>query len=86
VAINCDPSSLANAAACFQSCIPAGMQPAAQTYLLAQILNALTGASTDPKVILAAATTPGSSFLILEGVQQEAQAYLLCQIASASGA
>lgn len=84
--ISCDPSSLANASACFQSCIPAGMQPAVQSYLLAQILNALNGASTNPKVILAAATAQGNSFLIGEGLQQEVQAYLLCQIASASGA
>ena len=82
MAINCDPKALADAAKCFQSCIPAGMQPAVQTYLLAVI----AGGSLDPKVLLAAATTPGKSFLVLEGVQQEVQAYLLCQIASASGA
>lgn len=84
--ISCNPSDLANAAACFQSCIPAGMQPAVQTYLLAQMYAILTGKSASPQAILTAATTPGSSFLQLEGVQQEVQAYLLCQIAAVSGA
>lgn len=84
--INCDPKALAAAAVCFDSCISPGAQLAVQSYLLAQILNQLNGASTDPKVILAAATASPNSFLQLEGVQQEVQAYLLCQIASASGA
>lgn len=86
MAINCDPNTLAGAAVCYDSCIPPGMQAAVQSYLLAQLLNALNGASTDPKVILAAATAYPNSFLQLEGMQQEVQAYLLCQLAAASGA
>lgn len=35
--VNCDPSELANAARCFESCIPAGMQPAVQNYLLCRL-------------------------------------------------
>jgi hypothetical protein len=87
MAITCDPSQLANASVCFANCIPPGQQAAVQTYLLAYLLNQLTGTtSMDPKVLLAAATAQGSSFLVCEGVQQEVQAYLLCQLATASGA
>jgi hypothetical protein len=87
MAITCDPSQLANASVCFFECIPNNMQAAVQTYLLAYLLNQLTGTtSMDPKVLLAAATAQGNSYLILEGVQQEVQAYLLCQLATAAGA
>ena len=83
MAINCDPSSLANAARCFEQCIPPGGQLAVQTYLLAQIANSLNSAiSTDPSALATAA----SSYMRLTGFQLEVQAYLLCQIASASGA
>jgi hypothetical protein len=58
------------------------MLPVVQTYLLAQIANALNGTSTDPNT-LAQLAVP---FLKLEGIQQEVQAFLLCQIAQASGA
>lgn len=37
MSINCDPSELAKAASCFGNCIPAGLQPAVQTYLLCQL-------------------------------------------------
>lgn len=80
MALDCDPSTLANAARCFDSCIPPGMQLAVQTYLLAQIANAAVGTSTDPSVLAKAA----SGFIApLSGMQLEAQVYLLCQLANA---
>ena len=39
MAINCDPSSLANAARCFSSCIPVGEMQAVITYLLCQLVT-----------------------------------------------
>lgn len=45
MSVNCDPSDLAKKAACFQSCIPQGMMPSVQTYLLcvlAQLSESLT--------------------------------------------
>lgn len=82
MAINCDPSTLPNAARCFEQCIPPGDQQAVQTYLLAQIANSLAGTSTDPQT-LAGLSAP---FLRLKGIEQDVQLYLLCAIASASGA
>jgi len=35
--MNCDPKELANAARCFETCIPPGMQAAVQNYLLCQV-------------------------------------------------
>jgi len=84
--MTCTPQSLANAAVCYMECIPDGAQAAVTNYLLAQLLNQLNGASTDPKVILQAATAYPNSFLQLEGVQDAVQSYLLCQLATASGA
>ena len=86
MAINCDPKALQNAAACFSECIPPGNEKAVMIYLLAQILNAMTGASTDPKVILQAATASPNSFMTLFGIEDAVMMYLLCQIAQASGA
>lgn len=37
MSLNCDPKALADAARCFQSCIPAGMQAAVQNYILCHI-------------------------------------------------
>lgn len=37
--MSCDPSTLANSARCFESCIPVGMQPSVQTYLLCQLAS-----------------------------------------------
>lgn len=85
--MNCDPSSLAAAAVCFDRCIPPGEQAAVQTYLLAQIafnMNATT--TTDPQALLTAALQSPNSFLRIKGAELEVMAYLLCQIAGASGA
>lgn len=83
MAINCDPATLANSARCFEQCIPPGDQQAVQTYLLAQIANSLNSAiSTDPSTLAGQA----AGFLRLKGIEQDVQLYLLCQIASASGA
>ncbi len=74
MAVNCDPSSLANAATCFDSCIPAGAQLAVQTYLLALI----AGGSMDPSTL----ANNARCFLdcIPQGEQLAVQNYLLCQI------
>lgn len=80
--IDCTPQGLATASACFESCIPDGMHWAIQTYLLAQIANTLAGTSTDPGTLANLARC----FRCLDGNQAAVQAYLLCQIATASGA
>ena len=74
MAIDCDPSTLANDARCFQSCIPNEMQQAIQTYLLAVI----AGESLDPDTLLEKA----KCFKCLDGMQAEVQSYLLCAIAN----
>lgn len=74
MAVNCDPSDLANQARCFDSCIPPGEQLAVQTYLL----SIIAGGSTDPKVLADAAKCFVSC--IPEGHQIAVQNYLLCQI------
>jgi hypothetical protein len=76
MAVSCDPNDLMRAAACFDKCIPPGMQSAVQTYLLAVI----AGGSLDPQVLMDAAKCfkcipPGE----LAGVQ----AMLLCNILNA---
>lgn len=76
MAVNCDPSSLANAAKCFDSCIPPGEQLAVQTYLLAVI----AGGSLDPSVLANAAKCFDTC--IPQGEQLAVQNYLLCQIAN----
>lgn len=43
MAISCDPSTLANAARCFDSCVPDGMQQALKTSLLCQYSNVPVG-------------------------------------------
>jgi len=43
MATSCDPSSLANAARCFDSCIPEGAQRSVKTYLLCQFSNVAVG-------------------------------------------
>lgn len=79
MAINCDPSTLANNATCFSSCIPMGDQLAVQTYLLAQIaLNSGVTTTADPSALAALA----ASFMqtIPQGMQLAVQNYLLCQL------
>lgn len=52
MAINCDPKELAKAAACFESCIPPGMQPAVQNWLLCQVAAmGVAGGSSDPSKV-----------------------------------
>lgn len=82
--INCDPSALSAAATCFAQCIPDGMQPVVQTYLLAQLLNQLNPSfSTDPKVLAQQAAAAG--FTTLFGTEGFVQAFILCNIATAVG-
>lgn len=79
MAITCDPSTLANTATCFSSCIPPGDQMAVQTYLLAQMaLNLGAISSADPSALANAA----ASFMqtIPFGMQFAVQNYLLCQL------
>ena len=74
MAVNCDPSTLANDARCWAKCL-SGMEPAVQTYLLAVI----AGGSTDPKELLRLA----SSWTVTWGTEEAIKTYLLCQIANA---
>ena len=71
--LTCTPQALSNEAACFESQLSEAQRSAIQTYLLATI----SGGSTDPQTLLAAA----AQFQNLSG-QQLAQisAYLLCAI------
>lgn len=75
--VDCDASSLANAARCFNDCIPKGEQLAVQTYLLAVI----AGGSMDPSTL---ANNARCFFdCIPKGQQLAVQNYLLCQIVNA---
>lgn len=71
--ISCEPNDLMQNAACFQSCIPAGMHDAIQTYLLAVI----AGGTLDPNELLDNARC---FRCIPPGALKEIQAYLLCNI------
>ncbi len=82
MAIACDPQSLANAAVCFETCIPFGGHMAVQTMLLAQIRAALVaGASTDPGFI----ANEARCFECAGGGLSSMQVFLLCQIVTALG-
>lgn len=72
MAISCDPSALANAARCFDNCIPLGMQPAVQAYIMAVIL----GKDGDIKSLLKEA----KCYQCLDGMQLAVQSYILCYI------
>lgn len=41
--MTCDPTALIDASRCIESCIPAGLMPAVEIYLLCQIANNGTG-------------------------------------------
>ena len=69
MAISNDPSVLAGASRCFDTCIPPGDQPAVKTYLLAQLAGV-----TDPKVV--ANNARCFSSCIPPGMQVDVQAYL----------
>jgi hypothetical protein len=74
---------LAAAAVCFDSCINPGLQPAVQTYLLAQLYQQLVPtANIDPKALAQAA----AAFTTLDGFQAQVQTFILCNIATAVGA
>lgn len=72
MAVNCDPSTLANEARCFDRCIPPGMQDAVKTYLLA----VWAGGSLDPNTLMQQA----ACFRCLDGIQMGVQTYLLCKL------
>lgn len=78
MAVNCDPSSLANAATCFFECVPDGMQKAIQTYLISQIANAQLGISTNPQDLM----TLAAPFQVTRGLEDQIIIYLLCQLAN----
>lgn len=80
--MQCDAQSLASAASCYLCSLPDGMHPPIQTYLLAQIANALAGTSLDPGTLANAARC----FECTRSDTAAIQAYLLCQIANAVGA
>jgi hypothetical protein len=82
VAISCDPTTLANAAQCFECAIPFGGHMAVQTMLLAQIRAALIpGASTDPGFI----ANEARCFECTGGNLSAMQVLLLCNIVTALG-
>lgn len=77
--MSCDPSTLANFATCFSSCVPPGEQLAVQTYLLAQIAYAAGATTTtDPGTLANLARSFESQ--IPPGMQLAVQNYLLCQL------
>lgn len=78
MALNCDPSALANAATCFDKCISPGDQPAVETYLLSLI----AGGSTDPATLFNNARCFHSC--IPKGEQLGVQTYLLAVIGKTS--
>ena len=55
--MNCSPSSLANAARCFKSCIPQGDVQAVKSYLLCQIAKVGLGSMMSPNIV-----PPGSMY------------------------
>lgn len=77
MAISSDPSALAAASRCFDTCISPGDQPAVKTYLLAQIAGV-----TDPKVV--ANNARCFSSCIPQGAQADVQAYLAAVVAGTS--
>ena len=83
MAINCTPSAVVAAAACFQ-CISRDMQEPTELYLLAQIAISLNPAlPTTPQGIAKAAASFRS---ITRDMREPVKEFLLCQIAAASGA
>lgn len=77
MAISNDPSVLAAASRCFDTCIPPGDQLAVKTYLLAQIAGV-----TDPRVVANNARCFRSC--IPPGAQVDVQAYLSAVLAGGS--
>lgn len=71
MAVSCTAADLARAAACYD-CLPVHMHLAVQTYLL----NVISGLNLTPQQLAHNA----ACYKCLEGMQEEAQAYLLCQI------
>jgi hypothetical protein len=79
MAINCDPSALANAASCFSCNIPPGDHLAVETYLLAQIaLNLGAISNADPATLANDARCFESC--IPPGLQLAVQNFLLCTL------
>ena len=77
MAIDCDPSALAESAKCF--CFPKDVEQAVIIYLLAQIAsNTMTPSE------LAAAAAPYTG--MPKNVQEAAIVYLACAASSAAGA
>lgn len=82
MAIDCSPQALATASTQFECCVPDGLHPAMQTYLLAQIRAALVaGASTDPSFI----ANEARCFDCASGNLGAMQVLLLCNIVTALG-
>lgn len=77
----CDPASLVASAVGFDRLSERELT-VVQTYLLAQLLTALNGAAVDAKTLVAAAV----SYEAISGDHAAVHDYLLCQIATASGA
>ena len=76
MSVNCDPSSLANEARCFDRCIPPGMQPAVETYLLASIAGVGTDAASIRQLV-----NDARCFARCGAGTNGVKTYLLCQIA-----
>lgn len=76
--VSCEPNDLMEAAKCFNSCIPPGMQIAVQTMLLARI----AGGSMDPDVLMEQAKCFDKC--IPKGFHPAIQDMLLCTIVNAT--
>lgn len=81
MAVNCDPSSLANAASCFSCFEPMGLQMPLQTYLLAQIALTLGAiSSADPAVLASNPNVAKFMQTIPIGLHLPVQNFLLCSL------
>jgi hypothetical protein len=61
--VNCDPSSLANAARCFASCIPPGEFEAVKVYLICEYANKSTGPATPGSLDVSDPSVAGNTIL-----------------------
>lgn len=77
MAVSTDPNDLMQAAACFDKCIPPGMQRSVQTYLLAVI----AGGSLDPNTLMQQADCFDKC--IPKGMLEPIMAMLICNIVNA---
>ncbi len=78
MAISCEPADLQEASKCYK-CIPTGTQ----SEVMIMLLNVISGLNLTPQELMERSSCYKC---IPAGMQFEVQTYLLCQIATASGA